>query len=350
MRILLFCSILFFAKTETPNHLYFEMIDFTENGALLAGISPNKLAIINTETKKIVAELKFSSRSRLVNIRISNDGKHLLWTKNMELFGADFRNNKIVNVHQIRTGRPWLDLEINTDGSKILTTSDNTKAATCSPFQRTLVQITRNENQYTYQQLQMSTEVCTYMNYCEFLPDGNILFQYQNSNIRENNQSTLSIWEAIPDGNDFGYQKIIDTKRMIPRQAVSNQGELLTYDCEYFISKKDSLGDWQTKSILPKNDYCYANWVCAIAPDGEKIVFLQNIEENGSRVQSNFLITKKVNNEWTTPQILVEEKDPYFDNVLANIRLSNTNFAYTDRNGRVMLKTSLEAAAELVEL
>ncbi len=351
MRILLFCFLIFLGNTEERNHLYYEMIDFTPDGVLMAGISNQEVGIINTKTKQIIAKLSFSKNARLVNIRISDDGKHLIWTKNMELFSADFIDNEIVNVYQIRVGRPWLDLEINADGSEILTTSDNASEATCSPKQRTMLKLTKTGNPYVHKPLSMSIEACTFMNYGEFLPDGNILFQYQNSNLYHENQAYLSIWEAVLDSNYvYNYTKILSSNRMIARQAVSNYGELLTYDCEYFISKKDSLGKWQTNPILPKNDYCYANWVCAISPDGEKIVFLKDIKEDGQQIASHFMISKKVNEKWTTPQILVEENKATFNNVLANIRLSNTNFAYTDRNGRVMLKTSLDPNSELVEL
>lgn len=350
MRLIILLFGLSIFQTDFATPLRLQYIDLTDDGQFLAGIGTNGILIINTKTKKVVAEHPFEGYDHLLNIRISGDGKHLVWTRKWELFTADFLDNKITNITKIPNARAWVDLEINYDGSRILATIDfpRNQEKNCDPNQRLILELKRNEQSFDYQRIGTTSTPCFWLNNAEILSDGGVILQKQEALTGQ----TLKIVEAISDGKEWHYRTIIEDANNILLQAITENDELLTTDnCTYFIYKKDNNGVWQKETILPPNDICVGSWYAAISPDGKNVVWLRNYMKTDGNIQySEFWITRKVAKKWTTPEVFISTDEPRFIHNLSHFRLSNTNFAYAERSGNLILMPTLDGKSELEKI
>lgn len=130
------------------------------------------------------------------------------------------------------------------------------------------------------------------------------------------------------------------------RQFVSSNGELLMYDCGFYILSKDNNENWQREEVLPPDDICIGSWNSAISPDGKTIIYLKNHRKDGYVQYSEFWITKKVDKTWTTPQLFLAPDTERFIQSLADFRLSNSNLIIANRNGYAYLKSTLDVDLE----
>lgn len=348
--IILLIGLLTFQADFNPR-FYLEVIDLTTDGKYLAGISPTGIIVMETATKKVIARQEFEKRSRLLNIRISGDGKYLFWTRNWEMYHAALVNNEITNIEQLNVVKPWLNLEVNYDGSQILLTQDfpNRSKYSCSPGKRLILHLKRDGNPFSYHTVGSTVEDCLWLSNCQLLPDGNILYL---RNQGRKNPPQKSIIEATPEGKSWNYQVLKDSVLSVPRQPISENDDLLIADCSFYILKKDTNQIWQKEVILPTNDNCMANWNAGISPNGKTVIYLKNhsSEDKTHIAYSEFWITQKVKNEWTTPVLLFKPDDPRMMYHLADFRLSNTNFVYCDRNGDTYLISTLDGKNERIKL
>lgn len=350
MRIIILLFGLLTFQQDFPNPMNLLYIDITDDGKYLAGISADGVTVIDTETKKIVTKHQFGGGyARLLNIRISGDGQYLVWTRNWELFTATFSNNEIINIKKVPNARAWIDLEINYDGSRILATVDTPrrKSGECDPFQRLFMQIKRKDDVFSYKIIGATSQPCFWLNNGELLSDSSVIFQQKEALVG----NTLKLIEAIPNGEEWSYHTIEEDAKHLIGQGMSENGELLTYDCLYYISKKNDQGVWQKEAILPKDYACIANWYAAISPDGKTVVWLRLYRKDDGNIQySEFWITRKIENKWTLPKVFISTDEPRFIHSLNHFRLSNNNFAYVNKNGTVFLMPNFDEETELIKL
>ena len=201
MRIIILLIGLLSFQSDYNNPFYLEMVDLTDDGKYLAGISANGVYVVDIETEKVIVKHMFESRSRLLNIKISGDGKYLFWTRNLTMYHAEFSENEIQNIENIPSARPWLDLDINFDGSRIIATQDYMKSSSrpCSPYQRLIMEMRRNGNPFSYKMIGSTTEPCHWLHHCELLPDSSLLFIriMQEHHLENNNLWKLFLMEKI---------------------------------------------------------------------------------------------------------------------------------------------------------
>jgi hypothetical protein len=350
MRILILLFGVSILQTDFATPLRLQYIDLSDDGLFLAGIGTNGIAIINTETEKVVAKYPFEGYDHLLNIRISGNGKHLVWTRKWELFTADFLDNEIINVAKIPNARAWVDLEINYDGSRILATVDypRNKEHNCDPNQRLILEIKKTTDSTDYQIIGTTSQPCFWLNNAELLSDGGVILQQQEALTGQE----LQIIEGIPDGENWHYRTIESNAKNLVGQAMTENNELLTTDyCTFFINKKNKNGVWEKEVILPPNDVCVASWYAAISPDGKNVVWLRNYMQTDGNIQySEFWITRKVAEKWTTAEVFISTDEPRFIHNLSHFRLSNTNFAFAEKGGNLLLMPTLDGKSELIKV
>lgn len=347
MKIIIFLLGVFTFTSDVYDRFYFDKIDVTDDGKYIAGISPNDVVIIDSRTQKIVAKHDFGGRSRLLNIKISGNGKYLIWTHNWEMYHAVFSNNEIINVTKLNVAKSWLDLDINYDGSRIIATQDYQlqpdNEHRCSPRQRLILEMRRDGNPFTYQMVESNSKPCYWLSHCELLPDSSLLYVRNDSKLQPRQYSLV---EATASGKVWNYQIIKDSVAYTSVQPVSSNGDLLMYDCGFYILSKDNSGSWKREEVLPPNDVCLGNYNAAISPDGKTIVYLRNYYKDNYVQYSEFWITKKVDDKWTTPQLFIAPDTERFIHSLADFRLSNSNFVIANRDGYAYLKSTLNENLE----
>lgn len=337
--ILLFGVLAF--QADFHDRFYIDKIDVTDDGRYIAGISPTDVVIIDAMNQKVVAKHEFGGRCRLLNIKISGNGRYLVWTHDWGMYHAEFIDNEIRNVGKLNVAKSWLDLDINYDGSRIIATQDyqmERDANRCSPTQRLILEIRRNDSSFSHRLVEHTLEPCYWLSNCELLPDSSLLYIRNDAKIYP---YEYDLMEATFNGENWNYQIIKDSINYLVRQAVSTNGELLMYDCGFYILSKDNNGKWQKENISPSNDICLGNWNSAISPDGQTIVYLRDYRKDNYVQYSEFWITKKVAERWTTPQLFIAPDTERFIHSIADFRLSNSNFSLANRDGYVYLKSTL---------
>lgn len=345
MRIIILLFGLLTFEAAVHDRFYVDKIDVTDDGRYVAGISPTDVVIIDAMTQEIVAKYEFGGRSRLLNIKISGNGRYLVWTHDWEMYHAEFINNEIQNVTKLNVAKSWLDLDINYEGSRIIATQDYPKSSdnSCQPGQRLILEMRRDGNPFSYHMVESTLEPCYWLSNCELLPDSSLLYIRNDANIYPYEYNLI---EATANGKNWDYQIIKDSVNYLVRQPVSTNGELLMYDCGFYILSKHNNGNWEKETILSPNDICVGNWNSAISPDGQTIVYLRNYRKDGYVQYSDFWITKKVKEQWTTPRLFIAPDTERFIHSIADFRLSNSNFTIANRDGYVYMKSTLEEDLE----
>ncbi|MFK7950307.1 MAG: hypothetical protein AB8G11_22150 [Saprospiraceae bacterium] len=344
MRIIILLFGLFTFQADFHDRFYFEKIDVTDDGQYIAGISASDVVMIDATTQKIVTKYNIGG-SRLLNIKISGNGKYLVWTQNWEMYHAEFVDEEIINVTKLNVAKSWLDLDINYDGSRIIATQDFSRPSknSCQPGQRLILEMRRDGNPFSYRMVESTLTPCYWLSNCELLPDSSLLYVRHEANKFPQQYDLI---EATADGKNWTYKVIKDSTAFTARQSVSANGDLLMYDCGFYILSKDKKGNWEKEDVLPPNDICIGNWNSAISPDGKTIVYIRDYRKDGYVQYSEFWITKKVDNEWTTPQLFLAPDAERFIQSIADFRLSNFNFMIANRNGYLYLKSTLEENLE----
>ncbi len=348
MRIIILLFGLLTFQGSFHDRFYCDIIDVTDDGRYIAGISPTEVVVIDAMNQKIIAKHEFKDRCRLLNIKISGNGRYLVWTHNWEMYHAEFTNDEIRNVGKLNVGKSWLDLDINYDGSRIIATQDyqiEQDENRCSPTQRLILEMRCDVYPFAHQIVERTVKPCYLLSNCELLPDSSLLYIRNDAKTAPYEHDLV---EATFKDENWNYQIIKDSVNYLVRQPVSTNGELLMYDCGFYILSKDNSGNWQKETIsLPSdNGICLGNWNSAISPNGQTIVYLRDYRKDNYVQYSEFWITKKVKNQWTTPQLFIAPDTPRFIYNIADFRLSNSNFIIANRDGYVYLKSTLEEDLE----
>lgn len=352
MKIALLFLTLLFVQTGFKAPMYFNQMDFSDDGKIMAAIGSEYVILLNTETQKVLDKYALNEwNSSNENIRISGDGQHLIWAANRKFFYAAIHRNKIKKPTKL-FGSVWLDIEINYDGTEFLATADTHGGSTmgCAPTKRQLVKYWRDGNKFEHNILMPDMKECQFMSYGELLPNGGIIYQF--SDYYKKKQSEVNLFEAIPDGQkDWGTVKILEPKDKLAHQAMTESGDFMTYSiekevfCGLFINHKNDKGEWtQSENILPNDKNCQGPWFGAISPDGTKVAWLKlTRDEQGQPIKGDIMITHLVNGNWSTPAILVPDYGLASQGKqIKSLRISNTNLAFSLWSGQTYLCTRLD--------
>lgn len=210
MRIIVLLFGLLTFQADFHDRFYFDKIDVTDDRKYIAGISPTDVIIIDGMTHKIITKYDFGGRSRLLNIKISGNGKYLVWTHNWEMYYAEFTDNEIVNVTKLNVAKSWLDLDINYDGSRIIETQDYDRPSKngCQPGQQMILEMCRDGNPFTYQIVESTLKPCYWLSNCELLPDSSLLYFGLKPPNFLNNMNWLKRLETIKHRHIELYKKV----------------------------------------------------------------------------------------------------------------------------------------------
>ena len=83
------------------DRFYCDTLDVTGDGRYIAGISPTEVVVIDAMNQKIIAKHEFKDRGRLLNVKISGNGRYLVWTHNWEMYHVEFLDNEIRNITKL---------------------------------------------------------------------------------------------------------------------------------------------------------------------------------------------------------------------------------------------------------
>lgn len=347
-------------QTGGKNVQNLTQVDFSDDGKLMIGINEEAIYLIDTERLKVLDKYDFATyRQWNPNIRISGNGKHIIYAVGHIFFYATIHENKITTPIKL-IDKVWVDMEINYDGTEFIAALDRrTSLRRCSPGKRQIVKFWRNETVFEWDTLLPNMEDCYFATYSELLPNGGIIYELNDGNTEYPHPT---IFEAIPDGKrDWGYVDLYNQGDRLAHQSMTTDGDFLTYSmeadngyCGLYLTEKNTDGYWgKSSNILPRDKDCQGPWFACISPDGTKIAWLKYTRDDyGHITKGDIMITYRLNHdEWSRPVVLIEDFGiAAAGKQIKSMRLSNNNLALVLWRGQTYLYTSLDKNGTLHQI